>query len=111
MTLNFRNPYVVNPLEWFGLNKVDQNNGGSFVHEVRGWLSIIITLLMERVIVRRSRYLQSMSSTPENVPGAIFPDITRVHVDETISGCCKFFANYFFHKFGCEGRIIHFVQV
>jgi len=87
-------------LEWFGFEKVQE--GESFCYFVRGWLAIIITLLAERVIFRRSRYLENMYPESKSAPGAVFPDIIRPNADESVKSCAQFFANYFFHKFGVE---------
>ena len=87
-------------LEWFGFRMVGENE--SFCWFVRGWLAIIITLLAERVIFRRSRYLEKMYPQSTNAPGAVFPDIIREHADQSVKKCAMFFANYLFHKFGVE---------
>ena len=74
----------------------------SFVEYIGGWLAIIITLLAERVIFRRSRYLENMYPQSKNAPGAVFPEITRKNADDSVKECVQFFINYFFHKFGVE---------
>ena len=96
----------IDVLLWFGFENIGNSDDGksdySFSYSVRGWLAIIITLLAERVIFRRSRYLENMNPETKMAPGAIFPHITRAHADTNVKECCQFFANYFFHKFGTE---------
>ena len=94
------NNNATDALKWFGFHIMEPDE--SFCWFVRGWLAIIITLLAERVIFRRSRYLENMYPESKSAPGAVFPDIIRSNADESVKECAQFFVNYFFHKFGVE---------
>ncbi|RWS08455.1 Piezo-type mechanosensitive ion channel component 2-like protein, partial [Dinothrombium tinctorium] len=64
-------------------------------------LIVIILTLNTVVLIRQSIHrLRHNEQCPPQ--GIIFPNITRKEADKGIVECLKYFANYFFYKFGLE---------
>uniref|UniRef100_A0A7M4EQK6 Piezo type mechanosensitive ion channel component 2 n=1 Tax=Crocodylus porosus TaxID=8502 RepID=A0A7M4EQK6_CROPO len=96
----------VDPAEWVGLRKSD-----SLLVYLRNNLLMLAILAFEVTIYRHQEYYRCRNNLTAPVTKTIFHDITRVHLDDGILNCAKYFINYFFYKFGLETCFLMSVNV
>ncbi|XP_078739439.1 piezo-type mechanosensitive ion channel component 2-like [Lampetra fluviatilis] len=94
-SLLYRGP--VDPANWVGLRKAD-----NIALYIRDHLMILAVLVLEVTVYRRQAYCRAASGEAAPPTGAIFPGVTRGHMDRSVPLCLKYFLNYFFYKFGLE---------
>lgn len=63
---------------------------------------MLAILAFEVTIYRHQEYYRGRNNLTAPVSKTIFHDITRLHLDDGIINCAKYFINYFFYKFGLE---------
>ncbi|KYO35306.1 hypothetical protein Y1Q_0007900 [Alligator mississippiensis] len=96
----------VDPAEWVGLRKSD-----TLLVYLRNNLLMLAILAFEVTIYRHQEYYRCRNNLTAPVTRTIFHDITRVHLDDGILNCAKYFINYFFYKFGLETCFLMSVNV
>ncbi|KAJ8302543.1 hypothetical protein KUTeg_018939 [Tegillarca granosa] len=62
----------------------------------------MLIIAFERIVIYHQRQHFNAPGFPKPHTGIIFPEIKRRDADKNIKNCCKFFANYFFYKYGLE---------
>ncbi|GFO30477.1 piezo-type mechanosensitive ion channel component [Plakobranchus ocellatus] len=90
-----------NDAVWFGLEKVDEK-GVSISEYLDLYLYVLVLIGVESIIRYHQKQYYRNPDIEKPQKGIIFPDITRADADVDLMQCCKFFANYFFYKFGLE---------
>ncbi|KAK3085436.1 hypothetical protein FSP39_003276 [Pinctada imbricata] len=88
---------VINNAEYVGLDKTDK-----FLYYARNYIGIMLILAFERVVYYHQYQTYNQSGMPRPMKGVIFPEIKRPDADRGLLSCAKFFANYFFYKYGLE---------
>lgn len=63
---------------------------------------MLAILAFEVTIYRHQEYYRGRNNLTAPVSKTIFHDITRMHLDDGLVNCAKYFINYFFYKFGLE---------
>lgn len=63
---------------------------------------MLAILAFEVTIYRHQEYYRGRNNLTAPVSKTIFHDITRLHLDDGLINCAKYFINYFFYKFGLE---------
>ncbi|KAB0406325.1 hypothetical protein E2I00_007711 [Balaenoptera physalus] len=63
---------------------------------------MLAILAFEVTIYRHQEYYRGRNNLTAPVSKTIFHDITRLHLDDGLVNCAKYFINYFFYKFGLE---------
>ena len=63
---------------------------------------MLALLAFEVTIYRHQELYRLRSNVPPHPTRTLFHDITRQHLDDGLLNCMKYFANYFFYKFGLE---------
>lgn len=63
---------------------------------------MLAILAFEVTIYRHQEYYRGRNNLTAPVSKTIFHDITRLHLDDGLVNCAKYFVNYFFYKFGLE---------
>ena len=63
---------------------------------------MLAILAFEVTIYRHQEYYRGRNNLMAPVSKTIFHDITRLHLDDGLINCAKYFINYFFYKFGLE---------
>ncbi|KAL0613820.1 Piezo-type mechanosensitive ion channel component 2, partial [Plecturocebus cupreus] len=87
----------VDPTEWVGLRK-----SSPLLVYLRNNLLMLAILAFEVTIYRHQEYYRGRNNLTAPVSKTIFHDITRLHLDDGLVNCAKYFINYFFYKFGLE---------
>ncbi|CAG5120702.1 unnamed protein product, partial [Candidula unifasciata] len=88
---------------WFGLQKIWSPSINSTIsHYLRFYVLVLVLIVFESIIRyhQRQYYRNPLIHKPDR--GILFSSITRADADKGIVSCIKFFANYFFYKFGLE---------
>ncbi|XP_015269845.1 PREDICTED: piezo-type mechanosensitive ion channel component 2 [Gekko japonicus] len=88
----------VDPSEWVGLRK----SPDSLLVYLRNNLLMLAILAFEVTVYRHQEYYRCRNNLTAPETKTIFHDITRLHLDDGILNCLKYFVNYFFYKFGLE---------
>ncbi|XP_012788950.2 piezo-type mechanosensitive ion channel component 2 isoform X3 [Sorex araneus] len=104
MSLLYRAP--IDPTEWVGLRK-----SSPLLVYLRNNLLMLAILAFEVTIYRHQEYYRGRNNLTAPVSKTIFHDITRLHLDDGIINCAKYFINYFFYKFGLETCFLMSVNV
>nr|XP_034339397.1 piezo-type mechanosensitive ion channel component 1 isoform X8 [Crassostrea gigas] len=94
------NPFgngTVNNAKWVGLDKE-----GVLSYYLRNYILILVILIFERVIFYRQARRRLYTSIADVPKGVIFSSTNRKNADKNLLSCAKYFANYFFYKFGLE---------
>ncbi|XP_056011934.1 piezo-type mechanosensitive ion channel component 1-like isoform X4 [Ostrea edulis] len=94
------NPFgngTVNNALWVGLDKA-----GVFSNYLKNYILILVVLIFERVIHYKQNRRRLCTGITDIPKGVIFSDINRGNADKNLLSCAKYFANYFFYKFGLE---------
>lgn len=68
----------------------------------QNYILILVVLIFERVIHYRQNRRRLCTGITDIPKGVIFSDINRGNADKNLLSCAKYFANYFFYKFGLE---------
>lgn len=63
---------------------------------------MLAILAFEVTVYRHQEYYRCRNNLTAPDTKTIFHDITRLHLDDGIINCLKYFVNYFFYKFGLE---------
>ncbi|KAM4815295.1 LOW QUALITY PROTEIN: piezo-type mechanosensitive ion channel component 2-like [Thomomys bottae] len=96
----------VDSTEWVGLRK-----SSPLLVYLRNNLLMLAILAFEVTIYRHQEYYRGRNKLTAPVSKTIFHDITRLHLDDGIINCAKYFINYFFYKFGLETCFLMSVNV
>nr|XP_048275438.1 piezo-type mechanosensitive ion channel component 2 [Myodes glareolus] len=96
----------VDPTEWVGLRK-----SSPLLVYLRNNLLMLAILAFEVTIYRHQEYYRGRNKLTAPVSKTIFHDITRLHLDDGLINCAKYFINYFFYKFGLETCFLMSVNV
>uniref|UniRef100_A0A8C5C6E9 Piezo-type mechanosensitive ion channel component n=1 Tax=Gadus morhua TaxID=8049 RepID=A0A8C5C6E9_GADMO len=72
---------------------------------------MLALLAFEVTIYRHQELYRLRSNVPPHPTRTLFHDITRQHLDDGLLNCMKYFANYFFYKFGLETCFLLAVNV
>ncbi|XP_060100004.1 piezo-type mechanosensitive ion channel component 2 [Heteronotia binoei] len=88
----------IDPSEWVGLRK----SPDSLLVYLRNNLLMLAILAFEVTVYRHQEYYRCRNNLTAPETKTIFHDITRLHLDDGIINCLKYFVNYFFYKFGLE---------
>lgn len=96
----------VDPTEWVGLRK-----SSPLLIYLRNNLLMLAILAFEVTIYRHQEYYRGRNKLTAPVSKTIFHDITRLHLDDGLINCAKYFINYFFYKFGLETCFLMSVNV
>ncbi|XP_078337037.1 piezo-type mechanosensitive ion channel component 2-like isoform X2 [Crassostrea virginica] len=94
------NPFgngTVNNAVWVGLDKA-----GVLSYYLRYYILILVVLIFERVIFYRQARRRLYTGIADIPRGVIFSGTNRENADKNLWSCAKYFANYFFYKFGLE---------
>lgn len=67
---------------------------------------MLAILAFEVTIYRHQEYYRGRNNLTAPVSKTIFHDITRLHLDDGLVNCAKYFINYFFYKFGLEVSLL-----
>lgn len=70
---------------------------------------MLAILAFEVTIYRHQEYYRGRNKLTAPVSKTIFHDITRLHLDDGLINCAKYFINYFFYKFGLEVSFLVFM--
>uniref|UniRef100_A0A8C5CT94 Piezo-type mechanosensitive ion channel component n=1 Tax=Gadus morhua TaxID=8049 RepID=A0A8C5CT94_GADMO len=97
----------VDPAQWVGLRKTD----GKLLDYLRYNMVMLALLAFEVTIYRHQELYRLRSNVPPHPTRTLFHDITRQHLDDGLLNCMKYFANYFFYKFGLETCFLLAVNV
>uniref|UniRef100_A0A452I9Z4 Uncharacterized protein n=1 Tax=Gopherus agassizii TaxID=38772 RepID=A0A452I9Z4_9SAUR len=96
----------IDPTEWVGLRK-----SYPLLVYLRNNLLMLAILAFEVTIYRHQEYYRCRNNLTVPVTKTIFHDITRLHLDDGLVNCAKYFINYFFYKFGLETCFLLSVNV
>uniref|UniRef100_A0A8C9I565 Piezo type mechanosensitive ion channel component 2 n=1 Tax=Piliocolobus tephrosceles TaxID=591936 RepID=A0A8C9I565_9PRIM len=96
----------IDPTEWVGLQK-----SSPLLVYLRNNLLMLAILAFEVTIYRHQEYYRGRNNLTAPVSKTIFHDITRLHLDDGLINCAKYFINYFFYKFGLETCFLMSVNV
>ncbi|XP_047683707.1 piezo-type mechanosensitive ion channel component 2 isoform X6 [Prionailurus viverrinus] len=96
----------IDPTEWVGLRK-----SSPLLVYLRNNLLMLAILAFEVTIYRHQEYYRGRNNLMAPVSKTIFHDITRLHLDDGLINCAKYFINYFFYKFGLETCFLMSVNV
>uniref|UniRef100_A0A286XJC8 Piezo type mechanosensitive ion channel component 2 n=1 Tax=Cavia porcellus TaxID=10141 RepID=A0A286XJC8_CAVPO len=96
----------IDPTEWVGLRK-----SSPLLVYLRNNLLMLAILAFEVTIYRHQEYYRGRNNLTAPVSKTIFHDITRLHLDDGLVNCAKYFVNYFFYKFGLETCFLMSVNV
>uniref|UniRef100_A0A8D2JJU6 Piezo type mechanosensitive ion channel component 2 n=1 Tax=Sciurus vulgaris TaxID=55149 RepID=A0A8D2JJU6_SCIVU len=96
----------IDPTEWVGLRK-----SSPLLVYLRNNLLMLAILAFEVTIYRHQEYYRGRNNLTAPVSKTIFHDITRMHLDDGLVNCAKYFINYFFYKFGLETCFLMSVNV
>ncbi|KAM4028513.1 piezo-type mechanosensitive ion channel component 2 isoform 7-T7 [Anomaloglossus baeobatrachus] len=96
----------IDPSAWVGLKK-----SVPLLSYLRNNLLMLFILAFEVTIYRHQEYYRCRNNLTAPVTRTIFHDITRLHLDDGIINCAKYFINYFFYKFGMETCFLLSVNV
>lgn len=69
---------------------------------LQNYILILVVLIFERVIFYRQARRRLYTSITDIPKGVIFSGTNRKNADKNLLSCAKYFANYFFYKFGLE---------
>ncbi|KAH0617821.1 hypothetical protein JD844_016445 [Phrynosoma platyrhinos] len=103
-SLLYRKP--IDPTEWVGLKK-----SNPLLVYLRNNLLMLAILAFEVTIYRHQEYYRCRNNLTAPETKTIFHDITRLHLDDGVISCLKYFINYFFYKFGLESCFLLSVNV
>nr|XP_034980821.1 piezo-type mechanosensitive ion channel component 2 isoform X3 [Zootoca vivipara] len=103
-SLLYRKP--IDPTEWVGLRK-----SYPLLVYLRNNLLMLAILAFEVTIYRHQEYYRCRNNLTAPETKTIFHDITRLHLDDGVLSCLKYFVNYFFYKFGLESCFLLSVNV
>ncbi|XP_014426164.2 piezo-type mechanosensitive ion channel component 2 isoform X12 [Pelodiscus sinensis] len=96
----------IDPTEWVGLRK-----SYPLLVYLRNNLLMLALLAFEVTIYRHQEYYRCRNNLTAPVTKTIFHEITRLHLDDGLVNCAKYFINYFFYKFGLETCFLLSVNV
>uniref|UniRef100_A0A670IID8 Piezo type mechanosensitive ion channel component 2 n=1 Tax=Podarcis muralis TaxID=64176 RepID=A0A670IID8_PODMU len=103
-SLLYRKP--IDPTEWVGLRK-----SYPLLVYLRNNLLMLAILAFEVTIYRHQEYYRCRNNLTAPETKTIFHDVTRLHLDDGVLSCLKYFVNYFFYKFGLESCFLLSVNV
>ncbi|KAM5222304.1 piezo-type mechanosensitive ion channel component 2 isoform 2-T2 [Ctenodactylus gundi] len=96
----------IDPTEWVGLRK-----SSPLLVYLRNNLLMLAILAFEVTVYRHQEHYRARNSLAAPVSKTIFHGITRLHLDDGLINCAKYFINYFFYKFGLETCFLLSVNV
>ncbi|XP_048461723.1 piezo-type mechanosensitive ion channel component 1 isoform X1 [Rhincodon typus] len=100
----YREP--IDPANWFGFRKESL-----ILAYIQDHLLLLMLLVFEVTVYRHQEHFRKCNQLAPPSTRAIFQEITRQNLDESVINCAKYFANYFFYKFGLEVCLLMTVNV
>ncbi|KAL4646317.1 piezo-type mechanosensitive ion channel component 2-like [Arapaima gigas] len=89
----------VDPAEWVGaLRKCEDK----ILPCLQNHLMVLGLLVFDVTVHRHQVHYRLSHDLKAPLTGTIFHGITRQHLDQGVGPCLKYFANYFYYKFGLE---------
>ncbi|XP_055891303.1 piezo-type mechanosensitive ion channel component 2-like isoform X3 [Biomphalaria glabrata] len=97
----FNHSIEVDNAEWFGLSKI-KDKSITLAYYSRLYILVLVLVAFESIIRYHQKQYFNTPDVEKPQAGIIFAKINRQEADKGIIKCFKFFANYFFYKFGLE---------
>ncbi|CAC5396646.1 PIEZO1_2 [Mytilus coruscus] len=88
---------TINQALWVGFAKTSHLS-----HYLSNYIGILLILVLYKLIKCHQSQHYKRPSEIRPPPGVIFPDIKRPEADRGLLRCSKYFANFFFYKFGLQ---------
>ncbi|XP_072135580.1 piezo-type mechanosensitive ion channel component 2-like [Mobula birostris] len=89
----------IDPVSWYGaLRKCEDD----VLPCLQSHLIILGLLAFEVTVYRHQQYYRLQKGLKTPLTGTLLDNITRLHLDDGLWNCIKYFINYFFYKFGLE---------
>ncbi|XP_072918459.1 piezo-type mechanosensitive ion channel component 2 [Hemitrygon akajei] len=89
----------IDPVYWYGaLRKCEDD----VLPCLQSHLIILGLLAFEVTVYRHQQYYRLQKGLKTPLTGTLLDNITRLHLDDGLWNCIKYFINYFFYKFGLE---------
>ncbi|XP_048464153.1 piezo-type mechanosensitive ion channel component 2-like [Rhincodon typus] len=89
----------IDPTYWYGaLRKCEDD----VLPCLKNHLIILSLLVFEMTVYRHQQYYRLHNGLKTPLTGTLLDNITRLHLDDGLLDCIKYFTNYFFYKFGLE---------
>ncbi|XP_078412369.1 piezo-type mechanosensitive ion channel component 2 [Cetorhinus maximus] len=89
----------IDPTYWYGALKKCEDD---VLPCLKNHLIILGLLACEVTIYRHQQYYRLHNGLKTPLTGTLLDNITRLHLDNGLLNCIKYFTNYFFYKFGLE---------
>ncbi|GCB66207.1 hypothetical protein scyTo_0010066 [Scyliorhinus torazame] len=89
----------IDPTYWYGALKKCEDN---VLPCLKNHLIILGLLTFEVTVYRHQQYYRLHNGLQTPLTGTLLDNITRLHLDDGLLNCIKYFTNYFFYKFGLE---------
>uniref|UniRef100_A0A915JZE0 Piezo domain-containing protein n=1 Tax=Romanomermis culicivorax TaxID=13658 RepID=A0A915JZE0_ROMCU len=83
--------------KWAGFEKTD-----NIARYLKSYILVFLLLTFQAVVFLRQRYRRVTLSKMTPAWGIVFPEVTRVNADESLTRCAQYLVNYCFYKFGVE---------
>ncbi|XP_069744148.1 piezo-type mechanosensitive ion channel component 2-like [Narcine bancroftii] len=89
----------IDPMYWYGaLRKCEED----VMPCVKNHLIILALLVFEVTVYRHQLHYRLHNGLKTPLTGTLLDNITRLHLDDGLWSCIKYFINNFFYKFGLE---------
>ncbi|XP_067904575.1 piezo-type mechanosensitive ion channel component 2-like [Heterodontus francisci] len=89
----------IDPTYWYGALKKCEHD---VLPCLKNHLIILGLLAFEVTVYRHQQYYRLHNALKTPLKGTLLDNITRLHLDDGLLNCIKYFTNYFFYKFGLE---------
>uniref|UniRef100_UPI00398F7CE0 piezo-type mechanosensitive ion channel component 2 n=1 Tax=Pristiophorus japonicus TaxID=55135 RepID=UPI00398F7CE0 len=89
----------IDPAYWYGALKKCEDDA---LPCLKNHLIILGLLAFEVTVYRHQQYYRLHNGLKAPLIGTLLDNITRLHLDDGLLNCIKYFINYFFYKFGLE---------
>ncbi|GCC37137.1 hypothetical protein chiPu_0015638 [Chiloscyllium punctatum] len=89
----------IDPTYWYGALKKCEDD---VLPCLKNHLIILGLLVFEMTVYRHQQYYRLHNGLKTSLTGTLLDNITRLHLDDGLLNCIKYFTNYFFYKFGLE---------
>ncbi|XP_043565936.1 piezo-type mechanosensitive ion channel component 2-like, partial [Chiloscyllium plagiosum] len=89
----------IDPTYWYGALKKCEDD---VLPCLKNHLIILGLLVFEMTVYRHQQYYRLHNGLKTPLTGTLLDNITRLHLDDGLLNCIKYFTNYFFYKFGLE---------
>ncbi|CAG2206953.1 FAM38 [Mytilus edulis] len=88
---------TINQALWVGFAKTS-----NLSYYLSNYIGILLILVLYKLIKCHQSQYYKKPSVERPPPGVIFPEIKRPEADRGLLRCSKYFANFFFYKFGLQ---------